>query len=127
MTQPPMGKIVWTDLTIPNAPQVRDFYAQDFGWKVQDVDMGDHSDFTMVDPASGDSVVGVCHALGENATQPPQWINYFSVANLEDSIKEVEQNGGKGLTPGRGGGGWRFCVIQDPGGAVCGLIETSST
>ncbi len=127
MTQPPMGKIVWTDLTIPNAAQVRDFYAQVFGWKVQDIAVDEHTDFSMVDPASGDAVVGVCHALGENATQPPQWINYFSVANLEESIRVVEQNGGKVLTPVRGGAGWRFCVIQDPGGAVCGLMEMAGT
>jgi len=126
MTQSGMGRIVWTDLTIPNAPQVRDFYAQVFGWGIQNVDMGDHNDFTMTDSASGDGLVGVCHALGENATQPPQWINYFSVANLDDSIKVVEQNGGKVVTPVRGGEGFRFCVIQDPGGAVCGLMEMGS-
>lgn len=118
-----MGRIVWTDITVPDATGLRDFYAQVFGWKIHDTDMGDHTDFTMLDPANDEPVVGICHALGVNAGLPPQWLNYFSVADLDAALKTVEQLGGKLLTPVRDAGGTRFCVIQDPAGAVCALMQ----
>jgi predicted enzyme related to lactoylglutathione lyase len=118
-----MGRIVWTDITVPNAAELRDFYAQVFGWNIHDTQVDDHIDFTMLDPVSGDPVVGICHALGANAALPPQWLNYFSVADLDKALKTVEQLGGKQISPIRDAGGMRFCAIQDPAGAVCALME----
>lgn len=122
MANATFGKIIWTDLTVPNAGQVRDFYANVVGLTSQDVPVDDHTDYTLT-AADGSPVVGVCHALGDNAALPPQWLVYFSVADLDASLKEVEARGGKRLTGIRGGGGVRFCVIQDPAGAVCALME----
>ena len=64
---PRVGEIGWTDLTVPSAPTVRDFYVGVVGWKTQDVQMGDYSDYVMTAPASGQGVAGVCHARGVNA------------------------------------------------------------
>lgn len=41
------GAIAWVDLTVPNAPALRDFYAAVAGWSPQDVKVGDYADFTM--------------------------------------------------------------------------------
>lgn len=60
------GAIGWIDLTVPNAPAVRDFYAAVVGWTVQDVKMGDYADYTMRTSESGEAVAGVCHAQGTN-------------------------------------------------------------
>ncbi len=119
MAKQPVGRIVWTDLTVPNAAEIRDFYAQVVGWKPQDVPVDDHIDFNMTDPASGDPVVGVCHALGDNKTLPPQWMIYITVDDLDASVKACEQLGGKVINPPRNG----FCIIQDPAGAVCALFQ----
>ncbi len=59
-----VGKIGWIDMTVADAPAVRDFYQAVVGWETDEVDMGSYSDYVMKMPATGDSVSGVCHARG---------------------------------------------------------------
>jgi len=40
---PPLGAIAWADLTVANAPAVRDFYAAVCGWIAAHVEMGGHA------------------------------------------------------------------------------------
>jgi predicted enzyme related to lactoylglutathione lyase len=118
------SEIGWVDLTVPNAKEVRDFYAQVIGWSVSEVDMGDHQDYCMNDPRTGNTIAGICHALGENAGVPPQWLIYFKVANLEKAIMKCQGNGGAIVHGPREMGGYgRMCVIRDPAGAVAALFE----
>ena len=58
------GLIEWTELTVKNAEQVRDFYSSVVAWKVEEVDMGGYRDFSMVNPSSGSPVAGICRARG---------------------------------------------------------------
>ena len=122
--KPEVGSIGWVDLTVPNAEEVRDFYAQVVGWKPEPLDMGGYSDFVMNAPGSGDGKVGICHARGNNANQPPVWMVYLMVEDLDASVARCEELGGKVLVPIRGAGpSGRFCVIQDPAGAVASLFQ----
>ena len=47
-----VGSISWVDLTVADAPGVRDFYAAVTGWKPAEVSMGKYSDYCMNEPAS---------------------------------------------------------------------------
>ena len=49
-----IGKIGWTDLTVDNADEIRDFYTAVVGWKSSSVDMGEYSDYSMVTPDAGE-------------------------------------------------------------------------
>ena len=118
---PKTGSIMWTDLTVPNADAVRDFYKQVVGWEATPLDMGGYSDFCM-GPADA-PVAGVCHARGPNANVPAQWIIYITVDDIDRSIEDCERLGGRVVDGPRGMSGGRFCVIQDPAGAVCGLFQ----
>jgi uncharacterized protein len=118
-----VGTIGWIDLTIDQAPAIRDFYQQVVGWEATPVEMGDYSDFAMTPPAAATAVAGICHARGENKGLPPQWLIYIIVADLASSIQRCEQLGGKLLVGPRSAGADRYCVIQDPAGAVAGLYE----
>ena len=118
-----VGSIVWTDLTVPDADRVRDFYAGVVGWKVQPVEMGGYSDYCMNETATGKTVAGVCHARGVNAKVPPAWIVYIVVENLAESLKRVRELGGEVIDGPRTMGSNTFAAIRDPAGAVCGLIE----
>jgi predicted enzyme related to lactoylglutathione lyase len=116
------GKIVWFDLTVPDAERVRDFYASVVGWQAQPVSMGDYDDFAM--DANGETVAGICHARGINAGQPPQWLPYIAVDDLDASLERCRAAGGTAVTDVRDmGDGTRFCVIRDPAGAVVGLMQ----
>src|SRR5436190_20590855 len=118
------GEVGWVDLTVPNATQVRDFYAQVVGWSASDVDMGEYQDYCMNDPKSGNTIAGICHAQGANVGLPAQWLIYFQVANLEKSMTECQDYGGTIVHGPRDMGGFgRMCVIRDPAGAVAALIE----
>ncbi|MDQ3696731.1 MAG: VOC family protein [Gemmatimonadota bacterium] len=119
-----LGAIIWTDLTVPDSTALRDFYAAVAGWKPEDVSMGDYSDYSMTEPATGRPVAGVCHARGGNADFPAQWLIYIPVADLDGSLAECLALGGavvagpKAMAPNS-----RYAVIRDPAGAVAGLYQ----
>jgi len=47
METPAPGTIGWFDLTVPDAPKLRDFYRDVVGWSSSEVVMGDYADFCM--------------------------------------------------------------------------------
>jgi uncharacterized protein len=120
-TTPRPGTITWTDLTVEHAERLRDFYAAVVGWTPSPVPMGGYSDFAM--NVDGEGVAGICYARGGNADLPPYWLIYITVEDLDDSIATCQRLGGSVVTPPRGYGGGRFCVIKDPAGAVCALYQ----
>lgn len=126
-TTPPIGSIGWIDLTVENAEQIRDFYRDVTGWNFTALAMGDYSDYCMDQPADGKSVTGICHKRGNNAVLPSQWLIYITVADLAQSMARCIAGGGTILTEVRGSGAQgRYCVIQDPAGAVAALFEYST-
>ena len=125
-TSSEVGRIGWTDLTVSNAEEIRKFYSDVVGWKSDPVDMGGYNDFNMNVPATNDAIAGICHARGSNADLPAQWIVYITVENLNDSTRRCQELGGKILAGPTSAGGGRYCVIQDPAGAVAALYQQSA-
>jgi predicted enzyme related to lactoylglutathione lyase len=118
------GKIGWIDLTVPDAVALRDFYQNVTGWTPSPVEMGGYQDFCMHPPGENDPVAGICHARGPNAELPPVWMVYISVDNLDGSLRQCQSLGGKLRSPVRDMGPMgRYCVIEDPAGAVSALFE----
>src|SRR5262249_25175990 len=78
-----IGSITWTDLTVENAEQIRDFYSAVVGRTTSGVDMGGYNDFNMNDLETGNPIAGVCHARGGNADLPPVWLIYVNVEDIE--------------------------------------------
>ena len=118
------GKVFWTDLTVPSAEGVSEFYREVLGWEKQALSMGDYDDYVMKEKETGEVVAGICHAKGGNSDLPPQWLIYIRVDNLDAALRACEQGGGKVIGPKRKmGGEEHFCLIQDPAGAylmLCG-------
>lgn len=124
MAGTPTGTILWHDLTVPDAERVRDFYASVIGWTHAPVNVGDYDDYSMLAPGDGSGVAGICHARGENAGLPPQWLMYVAVDDLDASLERCIAAGGEIVSPIRGSEeGWRFSVIRDPAGAVLALMQ----
>ncbi|MDT8436200.1 MAG: VOC family protein [Gemmatimonadota bacterium] len=119
--RPRPGAIAWTDLTVPHAAKIRDFYAEVVGWRPEPVEMGGYADFNMVPPGAEDPVAGICHARGFNADLPPQWLLYVVVEDADAAAERCRQAGGEVVVRPRDLAGGRFCVIRDPAGAVCAL------
>ena len=123
---PPVGTIIWRDLTVNDAEAIRDFYSTVVGWRAQPVTMGSYQDYNMVPPEAREPEAGICHARGENADLPSQWLIYIVVDDIDQSVEDCVRLGGAIVAPPRGMMGGRFCVIRDPAGAVCGLYQPPS-
>lgn len=122
----PVGRIAWLDLTVPDAPATRDFYAQVVGWTVEDVAMADagdrYADYNMLG-GDGSPAAGVCHARGVNQGLPPVWMLYLPVGDLARSLDRTREEGGTVIRESRGRDGeYAYAVIQDPVGAHLALV-----
>lgn len=111
------------DLTVPNADEVRDFYSAVAGWTVAPVDMDGYQDYCMVPRGAQVPVAGICHARGENAHLPAQWLIYISVVDLRASLDVALAKGGRIVAPAREMAGGKMAVVQDPAGAVAALFQ----
>lgn len=123
----PTGCIAWLDLAVPDAAATRDFYCQVIGWSVQDVpreDAGEHyTEYDML-AADGTPAAGICHARGAMRELPPVWLICLPVGDLAESLRRVEEEGGKVLVETPATAGARAsAVIQDPVGACLALVS----
>ncbi len=122
----PLGRIGWLDLTVSDASATRDFYRQVVGWAVQDVEMKDggmrYADYNMLGE-DGSPAAGVCHARGGNVGLPPVWMIYLPVGDLAESLRRVEEEGGKVIKAMQGKDGeYAYAAVQDPVGAYLALV-----
>jgi uncharacterized protein len=125
-TAAPVGRIAWLDLTVSNAATTRDFYRQVVGWSVQNVEIEDegepYADYTML-ADDGNPAAGVCHARGVNRGLPPVWMIYLPVADLAESLRRVQEEGGKVVKIMQGDGGeYVYAAVQDPVGVSLALM-----
>ena len=118
-----VGAISWTDLTVTDADNVRQFYEAVVGWTNSPVKIGDYDDYCMNAPGDGKTVAGICHARGENAGMSAQWLIYINVTDLEQSLSQCKSLSGKVLQGLRSIGGGKCSVIQDPAGVCAALFE----
>lgn len=122
-----IGRIAWLDLTVPDATKTREFYQQVIGWTPQDVEMedgeGTYFDYNML-AEDGTPAAGICHARGAHADLPPVWLIYLPVGDLAESIRLVDEEGGKVLKAARDDdGNYTYVVIQDHVGVSLALIQ----
>jgi predicted enzyme related to lactoylglutathione lyase len=121
---PRTGLIKWADLTVDNAEEVRDFYSGVVGWNSAGFPVGDREDYVMSHPETGDVVAGICNQLGEIKGLPQQWLVYVTIEDLDDSIAACNELGGKVVFGPRDSETMgRWCVVEDPAGAVMALTE----
>lgn len=122
----PVGRIAWLDLTVSDASATCDFYRQVVGWSVQAVEMEDgderYADYNMLGD-DGNPVAGVCHARGVNLDLPAVWMIYLSVGDLAESLRRVQEEGGKVVKAVQGEDGrYAYGAVQDPVGASLALV-----
>ncbi|MFC9971184.1 VOC family protein [Spirillospora sp. NPDC127200] len=123
---PHQGSLVGLDLTVPNAPQVRDFYATVIGWGVQGLKGGEDYDDTddyFMTGHDGAPVAGVCQRQGDHSDLPPQWMPYVSVDDLDAAVTKTLELGGAVVAGPKGQGPGSYCVIKDPAGAMLALMQ----
>ena len=97
------------------------FYSALFGWETEDMSMPEMV-YTVV-KAGGEEVGGIMAMPPQAQGVPPAWGTYVTVDDVNETSKMAEKLGGKVLLapqdiPEVG----RFCLIQDPQGAMINII-----
>src|SRR5689334_13906141 len=92
---PRTGAIVWQDLTVPDAQSIRDFYCAVVGWTATPHAMGEYEDYDIHPTEGQETIAGICHARGDNAHVPAQWLLYIAVADVEASAQRCVERGGR--------------------------------
>ncbi len=124
MADSKIGTIGWMDLTVDNAEEISEFYEKVTGWQSSPVSMGDYNDHCMHPEEDENPVAGICHKRGGNSKIPSKWIIYITVANVIESSEVCVKLGGKIIDgPRNYGDTGKFCIIEDPAGAVSALYS----
>ncbi len=111
------GAFGWCELMTTDAGAAKSFYKTLFGWDTEDLDM-EGTAYTVV-KIHGDETGGIMKMPPEMEGMPPAWSIYVTVDDVDATAGKVEELGGKILRPPEDiPNVGRFCVLQDPQGAV---------
>jgi predicted enzyme related to lactoylglutathione lyase len=110
------GALTWNELYSRNAAAARDFYANVFGYRYEQIGDGETFDYTTV-IVGGRGVAGIMQMDATfPAELPSYWLTYFAVDDVDKTAAHAQELGGT-LTrqPGDSPYG-RLAGIQDPQG-----------
>jgi predicted enzyme related to lactoylglutathione lyase len=106
------GALVWNELQSPDLDASASFYADLFGWKVQDTPMPQERYLSI---KNGEANNGGMRAA--NPGMPPAWLTYFGVEELDGSLARLQELGGTDVTGAIDIGIAKLAVVHDPQGA----------
>ncbi|HEY7961244.1 MAG TPA: VOC family protein [Solirubrobacteraceae bacterium] len=118
-TQYTPGTFCWTDLATTDQAAAKEFYGALFGWKAQDVPVGDGAVYSMM-RVDGEDVAAIASQpqAQRDAGVPPAWNSYVSVQDADAVAERAKALGANVHAPPfdvmQAG---RMAVIQDPQGA----------
>ncbi|MCB0080637.1 MAG: VOC family protein [Caldilineaceae bacterium] len=114
------GSIAWLELYSPNAKAARDFYAAMLN--------------TTADPMPGgmeyyvlkqgdDQLCGIMQIDPAWGPMPAQWVNYFAVANADETVATVIKHGGQQMGGIDDSPFGRIAALMDPFGAIFKIVQ----
>jgi predicted enzyme related to lactoylglutathione lyase len=115
------GSLGWTELMTRDVATAERFYNQLFGWTAKAGSPAAGRPYTEFSMA-GNEHAGMMPMDASMANVPPNWLSYFVVASCDDVAKKAQQLGGKTIVPAQDVTNVRFAVLQDPQGAVFGVV-----
>ena len=119
------GTFCWVDLATTDPKGAKAFYSGLFGWDLEDMPAGDAGTYTMAS-LRGLHVAALYELPRERADrgEPPHWMSYVSVQDVDATAKRAEQLGGTVVAPPfdvvESG---RQAVIADPESAVFSIWQ----
>lgn len=117
-------KVWWHELNTWEPDQARHFYNVTLGWDFQPTTLPDGTSY-WVAHKEGRAVGGIFQLTEPDFEGiPAHWMTYLAVDDITAAQARAEQAGGEILRPAfRLEGVGRLSVVNDPAGAVIGLIE----
>ena len=120
---PSPGEICWRELRTNDLGAAIEFYTKMFGWELPQ---------TKVTPMDYKEVVidGVAHGgmmsmVGDDwGGAPSHWATYIAVANPDETVASITENGGSvRVPPFDAPGVGRMAMVADPSGADFAIIH----
>ena len=117
------GDFSWSELLTDDVDDAKRFYAELLGWTTEDHSMAECAGSYTILRTDGRPVGGIMKMPPQvPAGTPPHWGTYVTVDDVDAVAAKVQELGGKILVPPSDSPDARFCVFQDPQGAVLSLI-----
>lgn len=114
------GSVAWFELYSPNAKQARDFYAALLGATADAMPGG--MEYYVLNHGT-QQLAGIMQIDPSWGDFQPQWITYFSVVDIDDTVARVAKHGGKVMGPIDDSPFGRLAALADPAGAHLKVIE----
>ena len=115
------GAFSWCELMTTDVAAAKEFYSALFGWTLEDMNATGMT-YTVVKTGE-EGIGGIMQVPPEVAGTPPHWGSYVTVDDVDATAKKAAELGAKICMPPTDiSNVGRFCVLQDPQGAVISAI-----
>jgi predicted enzyme related to lactoylglutathione lyase len=116
------GAFSWFELMTNDVEGAKDFYIKLFGWDTEKTEMEGNMTYDVV-KVDGEPAGGIMAMPPQSGEMPSMWGIYVTVDDVDATARATKEMGGQVLMgpqdiPEVG----RFCVIQDPQGAILSAI-----
>jgi len=112
------GGVFWNDAMVGDFEAGKDFYAKVFGYQYQDMSSEDTKYAALT--LDGERPVGGIGVASGGA--PPHWSVTFSVADADEAVAKVTENGGGVVTPAFDIQWGRVAFVTGPDGETFGVM-----
>ncbi|MFB4275583.1 VOC family protein [Nonomuraea sp. MTCD27] len=120
------GSLGWVELHTPDPAGIRPFYQAVFGWRIEDLPMGDAS-YPVISPAEGGESSAMAGLAQLQAGDSPHWLPYFEVPDCDATVALAQRLGGTTHAPPMSTEGvGRMAFLADPFGARFAVITSSA-
>ena len=122
--EPLTGKFVWHDLITDDPGAARRFYGGLFGWSFEATVHPNGGDYTLI--RNGERYLGGIVELADpDGADYSRWLGYLSVADVDRAAALTRESRGRVVVaPLDLGNVGRAAAIEDPQGAVVGLLRS---
>ena len=116
------GTVVWNECITPDLDRAVKFYADVLGMSSEAMDMEGGS-YTVLSNVERKQIAGAMNPPAEGI--PPHWNVYFNVTDVDQTVRRVEELGGKVVAPPFDVAGvGRMAVLSDPQGATFSVMAS---
>ena len=110
------GALCWNELASPDVDGSKAFYSALFGWEIRPFDQSPQLYLVIENLGRGNGGI-----REPQPGEPPNWLVYFAVEDIDASLARVEELGGTRLSGPIDIGVAKIGIVQDPQGATFAL------